>query len=818
MVEMSKNIGTIAPFDNYVFYATIIALVTIVGCGRDVRVQNTRSMGSAELAVVFPDGSEVLVVHWVLTHAVNGTDRQGDIHVSSPKSHISGYIHGIPQAAGYTLTLTATTTAEGQCEGSATIDVVAGEITHVEMTLQCELHNLNGDFVLQGHTNLCPEIDYLNASPLVQDMGSAIALVAEASDPDSTVSYAWSASPAGNSFESPIRPSTRFICNQEGLYTLTLTIRDGAASSDATCYSHKSVDVECVPSRVFDELNRGSILLGRPTDTSITISVVADNSHIVPNSLYEVYFEYGTTETDWTHATNPMSPDGGKPMVTTLSELLPNTEYFYRMRYRPVGDDDEWLVTGIYSFHTQRPPNEPFVFTVQADSHLNHDQVTCDTIRYWDTVGNIVADDPEFHFDLGDTFINWVGTPFNGGVVLGDIDTVYSRYLAQRQYLGAVGRSSPVFLVIGNHENEEGWNLDDTNILADTVPIMSQNARKRYYLNPIPDDFYLGVPDLWNEIEGDHLRDTYYGFEWGDALFVVLDPFWNTPVVPFAPSHGESEDEADIGDRWSWTLGSTQYQWLVKTLTESTATFKFVFIHHLTGGGSGTLPGYGRGGAEVAHLFEWGGKNADGTWGFSDMRQRVNGWESPIHALLVEQGVTILFHGHDHLFAKEELDNIVYQECPRPCDPDPSNDLELAEDYSLAIAQGDALPNSGHLRVSVFPEQVTVDYVRSSSGAVVYSYKVDAIPVNTPPKVEDIKVATTAGIPTTISFSGTDAQGDPLTFEVLRSPEHGQLTGSGAQRTYLPETGFVGSDFMIYQARDSGSAGNIAYVDIEVLL
>jgi hypothetical protein len=36
----------------------------------------------------------------------------------------------------------------------------------------------------------------------------------------------------------------------------------------------------------------------------------------------------------------------------------------------------------------------------------------------------------------------------------------------------------------------------------------------------------------------------------------------------------------------------------------------------------------------------------------------------PIHQLLLENHVTTVFHGHDHLFAKQELDGIIYQEVP----------------------------------------------------------------------------------------------------------------------------------------------------------
>jgi hypothetical protein len=41
----------------------------------------------------------------------------------------------------------------------------------------------------------------------------------------------------------------------------------------------------------------------------------------------------------------------------------------------------------------------------------------------------------------------------------------------------------------------------------------------------------------------------------------------------------------------------------------------------------------------------------------------------PIHQLLAENRVSIVFHGHDHLYTKQDRDGVVYQEVPQPGDP-----------------------------------------------------------------------------------------------------------------------------------------------------
>ena len=138
------------------------------------------------------------------------------------------------------------------------------------------------------------------------------------------------------------------------------------------------------------------------------------------------------------------------------------------------------------------------------------------------------------------------------------------------------------------------------------------------------------------------------------------------------------------------------YRWLSQTLSQSKARWKFVFCHHVLGGG--------RGGIERAPFFEWGGKDRDGTDRFAEKRP---GWELPIHTLMVKHGVTIFFQGHDHIFAHQELDGVVYQSCPNPADP------TYTAFNREAYQAGTILPDSGFLNITVSTEKVEVDYHRS---------------------------------------------------------------------------------------------------------
>jgi hypothetical protein len=123
---------------------------------------------------------------------------------------------------------------------------------------------------------------------------------------------------------------------------------------------------------------------------------------------------------------------------------------------------------------------------------------------------------------------------------------------------------------------------------------------------------------------------------------------------------------------------------------------------------------YGRGGIEVVKhrvignpTFEWGGEDESGQVVFDAKR---SGWlHGPVHDLLVAEQVTAVLHGHDHLFAFQELDGIVYLACPKPSDPGYGWGFKDAGEYLF----GDLLENSGHVQITVDPSHVLVEYIRS---------------------------------------------------------------------------------------------------------
>lgn len=289
-----------------------------------------------------------------------------------------------------------------------------------------------------------------------------------------------------------------------------------------------------------------------------------------------------------------------------------------------------------------------FFFAVQADPHMDDQS---DPQTYKQTLQNITDAKPAFLVDLGDIFmVDKLADKSETNIT--------DRYVQMKSYYDLLG-SIPLYFAMGNHDGETGWDSLNT-----------KKYRELYF------------PEQTSE-------KNYNSFEQNNALFVVLDPYSYTLKKPNS-------------DGWGWTLGKTQYDWLKTTLENSDAKFKFIFIHQLVGGDN-----QGRGGVEFAKLFEWGGNNPDGSYGFDANRP---GWGKPIHQLFVDNNVNIVFKGHDHFYAKQQLDGVVYQTVPQPSHP--GDKINTAEEYGYV--NGEILGGSGYLRVDIADTETTVQFIEAS--------------------------------------------------------------------------------------------------------
>jgi hypothetical protein len=86
---------------------------------------------------------------------------------------------------------------------------------------------------------------------------------------------------------------------------------------------------------------------------------------------------------------------------------------------------------------------------------------------------------------------------------------------------------------------------------------------------------------------------------------------------------------------------------------------------------------------------------------------------------------------------------------------------------------------------------------------------------NAAPVADDQKLTVAQGGSLPITLTGSDADGNLLTFALLDGPRHGALTGTGADLTYTPSADFVGTDTFGFNVGD-GRANDDGRVTITV--
>ena len=329
-----------------------------------------------------------------------------------------------------------------------------------------------------------------------------------------------------------------------------------------------------------------------------------------------------------------------------LERLSPGTTYHWRLEL----GDSKPAASG--SFTTLKPAGSPVRFTIQADSHLDSGTVPKVYLRSLEA-----ARGTDFLVDLGDTFMVDKYRPYTDSL---------PQYLAQRWYFGEFGK--PVFFVNGNHDGEQGRFRSQSDNMADW------SRKQRTTLFPSGERHYWTAQS-------------------GDVQLIGLDPYW----------YSTGRGSRDSDDNWHCTLGKEQFDWLAQTLRTSKAKWKFVFIHNLVGGHGRD----NRGGATAAHLWEWGGQDTQGKDAFSERRP---GWEMPIHSLLRKHGVNAVFHGHDHLYVKEEKDGIVYQTVPQASHGG-GGASRSADEYGYS--EDNVVHGAGVLRVDASGGKVEIVFLRT---------------------------------------------------------------------------------------------------------
>ena len=149
----------------------------------------------------------------------------------------------------------------------------------------------------------------------------------------------------------------------------------------------------------------------------------------------------------------------------------------------------------------------------------------------------------------------------------------------------------------------------------------------------------------------------------------------------------------DPGLATDWTLGETQMSWFANTLSNATARWRFVLIHHTVGGAAADSDdsAYGRGGGQAAYVGE----------------------QAQVHQLMLQYGVQIFFYGHDHVFTDMQVDGIHYTL------PGSAGAIWMFGQSQTGYEE--SWLESGWSRVTVSPDSVGVQFIKMG-GEVLYEY------------------------------------------------------------------------------------------------
>jgi hypothetical protein len=121
----------------------------------------------------------------------------------------------------------------------------------------------------------------------------------------------------------------------------------------------------------------------------------------------------------------------------------------------------------------------------------------------------------------------------------------------------------------------------------------------------------------------------------------------------------------------------------------------------------------------------------------------------------------------------------------------PSENFNGSDSFSFTVSDG---------QISSEPAEVNIDIT----------------PVNDAPVADSQSVMTTASTPVAVTLSGSDIDGDEITFSVLSGPEHGMLSGAAPNLVYTPAVGYTAEDSFSFIVNDGELDSAEAVVSITI--
>jgi hypothetical protein len=93
---------------------------------------------------------------------------------------------------------------------------------------------------------------------------------------------------------------------------------------------------------------------------------------------------------------------------------------------------------------------------------------------------------------------------------------------------------------------------------------------------------------------------------------------------------------------------------------------------------------------------------------------------------------------------------------------------------------------------------------------------IDIGSVNDAPEADDQQVQTDEDTALPITLTGSDPEGDELTYIIVQQPANGSLTGEAPGVTYLPNENYFGSDSFTFRTNDGLLDSDLATVEVTV--
>jgi hypothetical protein len=229
--------------------------------------------GTVGFSLTLPGGTLVSSVTYDLTNggtavALPNAPNPGTVAVNNSNS-IDFQLGGVPAATGYSISITATTSGGGTCQGSASgFTITAGATLTVQVQMLCSLPGQDaGNLFVTGVPSYCGTWTSLSTNSSEAYVGESIVLTATATGDDPVhLGYTWTmntpigaladiqpdggvGSPAADENYGP-SDAMSFMCTTAGTTTVTVTIDDGPQNAGTCSNNVVSTTVICdaVPS------------------------------------------------------------------------------------------------------------------------------------------------------------------------------------------------------------------------------------------------------------------------------------------------------------------------------------------------------------------------------------------------------------------------------------------------------------------------------------------------------------------------------------------------------------------------------------------